>query len=31
VAPGILRKFFGWAMPDGDVPTGATTPYRSDR
>jgi hypothetical protein len=31
VAPGILRKFFGWAMPEGDVPTGATTPYRSDR
>jgi hypothetical protein len=31
VAPGILRKFFGWAMPDGeDVPTGTTSP-RSDR
>jgi hypothetical protein len=31
VAPGILRKFFGWAMPDGDVPTGNTAPYRSER
>jgi hypothetical protein len=30
MAPGILRKFFGWAMPDGDVPTGAV-PQRSDR
>jgi hypothetical protein len=30
MAPGILRKFFGWAMPDGDVPTGAV-PQRSER
>jgi hypothetical protein len=31
VAPGILRKFFGWAMPDGDVPTGTTTPRNLER
>jgi hypothetical protein len=32
VAPGILRKLFGWALQgNDDVPTGATTPRSSER
>jgi hypothetical protein len=32
VAPGILRKLFGWALQGGDdVPTGTTAPRSSER
>ena len=31
VAPGILRKLFGWALPDASSETGVVDPRRSER